>query len=441
MVEMSSLHVESVSRRVPEILGVFNKRAVALASVSALISSLSFQADAIGIQNKPPEKGWSLELGLGANGGFSSVDYSDSTNPDPGKEKINDGLPYYYTAEVTVDPTYRFNTLNNGPFQLKLHSAIQLDDAFLDNDQIDELSIELKSQRYGNVYLGEDDGAADRLKPKQSGRVEIAVGHGAFTGVVPWWGNLPSGGGFNRSGHNTWNWDWKNGIVEGDWRSTARDTQDAIKIGYESPILNGFRFGASVNLQDTFAGSAGPEHPAEYQDSWDHLGLKNDEYELALQWNGKTARGLDLSAGLIQSSVHIANEDMLQKGTDAGIKVGKKLDSGDIISGSVFYSYEDYDNDKADRHAYDQQAHVGFDWTKRKWKVGINYVQSWDYWNPLATKQLGGGGNRGYSIGVDYKLAKGLTLGTGIIYARNDAGEKATEVGLNMMYHYNTFIY
>ncbi|WP_255853448.1 porin [Marinobacterium rhizophilum] len=393
------------------------------------------------MHSKAPEEGWSLELGLGAHAGVSSIDYADSTAPSPAKEAINGGLVGYYTGTVTADPSYRFNTANHGPFELKLHSALNLDDAYLDNDQLDELSIELKSARYGNLYLGEDDGAADRLKPRQSGRVGIAVGHGAFTGVVPWWGNLPYGGGFDRSNANSWNWDWANGIVGGDWRSFSRDTQDAIKIGYESPELNGFKFGASINLQDTFAGFAGPGTAPKGQDSWSDLGLKDDEFELAAQWNGKTASGLRLSAGVVHSSVHVVNDDMQQKSTDIGFQVGTTLDSGATVSTSAYYAYGNYDNDVADRHVEDEQLHVGVDWNKGKWKLGVNYTQAWDSYNPPGTALLGGGGNKGYSIGANYKLAKGLTLGGGVLYAENDAGEDATEVGLNLTYRFKTLVY
>ncbi|WP_020681582.1 porin [Marinobacterium rhizophilum] len=388
------------------------------------------------------EQGFALEVGLGAHAGLSSIDYKDSTAPSPSKEEINSGLPYYYTATTTLDPIYNFLSDRHGQFQLKLHSAIQLDDAWLDDDQIDELSIELKSERYGNFYLGEDDGAADRLKPRQSGRVGIAVGHGAFTGIIPWWGNLPFAGGTIREGSAPYNWDWSNGIVGGDWRAFSRDTSDAIKIGYESPVWNGFMFGASINLQDTYAGYDGVRGSiADEQDSWSDLGFKDDEYELALQWNGKTAAGYALSAGITHTSAQIVNEDMLQESTDVGFKIGKKLDSGAMVSGSAYYAYEDYNNDKADIHVDDEQVHIGFDWTKSKWKVGVNYTQAWDSYNPAGTVQLGGGGNKGYSIGANYQLAKGLTLGGGVLYAENDNGEEATEVGMNLTYRFKTVLF
>ncbi|WP_020681600.1 porin [Marinobacterium rhizophilum] len=420
--------------------GRFSGERTALAS--ALILALaSSQVAAVGLQKGPQEAGLGIELGLGVHAGFSSVDYSDSSNSNPDKENVNSDLSYYYTASTTIDPTYVFDTTNHGGFQWKLHTAIQLDDAWLDDDQIDELAIELKSDRYGNFYLGEDDGAADRMKPKQSGRVGIAVGHGAFTGIIPWWGNLPFAGGTIREGGNPYNWDWPNGIVGGDWRSSSRDTQDAIKIGYETPNWNGFTFGASINLQDTYAGFDGPGTIPDEQDSWSDLGLKDDEYELAMQWNGKTAAGYALSAGLIHTSVHVVNDDMLQESTDAGFKVGKQLESGATVSGSVYYAYEDYNNDKADIHVDDQQVHVGFDWAKGKWKVGVNYTKAWDPYNPAGTFLLAGGDNEGYSIGANYNLAKGLTLGGGVLYAENDRGEEATEVGLNLSYRYKTFIH
>ncbi|NVK41119.1 MAG: porin [Oceanospirillaceae bacterium] len=416
---------------------VVEKSALAGAVLLALASG---QVAAAGFQKAPQEEGLGLELGLGVHAGFSSVDYSADVKSD--KDNINSGLPYYYTGSTTIDPTYLFDTVNHGRFQWKLHTAIQLDDAWLDDDQIDELSIELKSDRYGNFYLGEDDGAADRLKPKQSGRVGIAVGHGAFTGIIPWWGNLPFAGGTIREGGNPYNWDWPNGIVGGDWRSMSRDTADAIKIGYESPVWNGFMFGASINLQDTYAGYDGVRGSIpDKQDSWNNLGLKDDEYELALQWNGKTAAGYALSAGIIHTSVHVINKDMLQENTDVGFKVGKKLESGATVSGSAYYAYEDYNNDKADIHVDDEQVHVGFDWSKGKWKVGVNYTQAWDSYNPAGTFQLGGGGNEGYSIGANYNLTKGLTLGGGVLYAENDRGEEATEVGLNMTYRFKTFVH
>lgn len=408
--------------------------------MGSMAVGLSGQAGAAGFNAKPASEGGSLEVGLGAHAGFSTLDY-DSNVAGSAKDDVNSSLPFYYTGTVTLDPVYRHLTDDQGSFEFKLHTAINLDDPWLDNDRIDELSIELKSSKFGNFYLGEDDGAADRLKPKQAGRVGIAVGHGAFTGITPWWGNLPYGGGTIRDGSEPFNWDWPNGIVGGDWRSTSRDTQDAVKVGYESPEINGFRFGASINLQDTYAGFEGPGTAPKHQDRWDDLALKDDEYELSLQWNGSTVGGLNLSAGLAHSSVHVVNDDLLQKGTDFGIKVAGKLDSGAIVSTSAFYGQQDYDNDVSGLDVDEDQYHIGFDWSKGRWKVGLNYVNSNDAHNAAGTRLLGGGGNEGYSLGADYKLVKDLTLGGGVLVAENDAGEDATEAGLNLTYRFKTAIY
>ncbi|WP_036186675.1 porin [Marinobacterium lacunae] len=393
----------------------------------------------VGVYEKAPEEGGYVAVGFFGHAGFSSVDYSDSTNPLEAKDAINDSTPHYYYGSLSVDPAYKFTSSRFGPMELKLHTAFQLDNAWLDNDQVDELSLLLDSKRYGMLYLGEDDGAADRLKPKQSGRAGLAVGHGAFTGIIPWWGNLPYAGGHLR--RSEYDWDWPNGIVGGDWRSFSRDTQDAIKIGYQSPVLSGFQFGVSMNLQNTYEGFAGKGTAPAQQDSWSRLGFKNDEYEMALQWNGVTSNGLILSTGLTHNSVHVVNADMLQKSTDVGFKVGKKLSDGAMLSTSVYYAYEKYDNDVSDIHTDDRQIHWGVDWSKGKWKVGANYLKAWDSYNPPATVQLGGGGNEGYSLGADYKLAKGLTVGAGIIHAKNDGGEEATEVGVNLSYRFKRMIY
>ncbi|GGB79541.1 hypothetical protein GCM10011352_01480 [Marinobacterium zhoushanense] len=408
--------------------------------MGALFLGCSAYASAdIELHDQAPEEGAYVALGFFGHAGFSSVDYSDSTSPVASKENIDGSTPHYYYGSISLDPSYKFTSDSYGPMEVKLHSAFQLDNAWLDNDQMDELSLQLDSKRYGTLYLGEDDGAADRLKPMQSGRVGLAVGHGAFTGIIPWWGNLPYAGGHMR--RSDYDWDWPNGIVGGDWRSFSRDTQDAIKIGYQSPVLSGFKFGVSMNLQNTYEGFSGKGTAPTHQDSWSHLGLENDEYELALQWNGTTSSGLKLSTGLTHTSVHVVNDDMLQKSTDAGFKVGKKLNDGAILSTSVYYAYEKYDNDVTDIHVDDRQVHWGLDWSKGKWKVGANYLKAWDSYNPPATVQLGGGGNEGYSLGVDYKLAKGLTLGAGVIHAKNDGGEKATEVGMNLSYRFKRMIY
>ena len=43
------------------------------------------------------------------------------------------------------------------------------------------------------------------------------------------------------------------------------------------------------------------------------------------------------------------------------------------------------------------------------------------------------GDNRIFSLGADYTVRKGLTVGAGYIRARNDAGEKVAEIGVNTL--------
>lgn len=379
--------------------------------------------------------GWNLGLGLYLHAGISYVDYSDSSSLSPEKDKINDEYPHYHTGNITIEPIYAWNSQRAGNFQLKLHTKIQLEDPWLDNDRIDELSLELENHNYGTLYLGEDDGAADKMRSPQAGRVGIAVGHNGPRGIIPWWGNLPYGGGFDRDDL----FDWGNGIVSGDWRAFERDTHDAIKVGYLSPDLNGWHFGASINLRDTYAGYVGRGSAPSKHDRWTDIGFKDDEYELAVRWNGKTARGWMLDAGMTHVSVHVVNEDVLQANTDAGFKAAKRLTDGATVSASAYYARQKYTASGREAE-FGRQMHLGFDWAKRKWKIGANYFKSWEAWNPTYTVKRGGGGNEGFSLGADYQVAKGLTLGIGVINARNDSGEEATEVGMNFTYRYKKFL-
>jgi len=409
-----------------------NKNNLMLAIATYLLSGIPSLCVAQHVTAKP---GWNLNLGLYAHAGISDVNYSDSSQLSPAKDKINDEHPTYYTGNISIDPSYLWENQQAGIFQLKLHMQIQLEDAWLDNDRIDELSIALISKRYGTLYLGEDDGAADKMKSPQAGRVGIAIGHNGPRGIISWWGNLPYAGGFDRNDL----FDWSNGIVSGDWRAFERDTHDAIKIGYLSPKLKGWRFGASINLRDTYAGFNGKGSAPSKQDRWDDLRIRDDEFELAANWHGKTTQGWMLDGGMTHVSVHSVNKDVLQVNTDGGFKVGKQLKNGATVSASAYYARQKYTAHRRNSET-GRQMHLGIDWSKEKWKVGLNYFRAWESWNPTYTVKLGGGGNEGYSVGIDYQAVKGLVIGMGIIDARNESGEEAIEVGMNFTYRYKTLL-
>ena len=380
--------------------------------------------------------GWNLELGLRAHAGVSDVNYSDSSTLSPVKDEINDEHPDYYTGNISIDPSYIWESQHAGSFQLKLHTQIQLEDPWLDNDRIDELSLELMSKRYGTLYLGEDDGAADKMRSPQAGRVGIAIGHNGPRGIISWWGNLPYAGGFGRDDM----FDWSNRIVSGDWRAFERDTHDAIKIGYLSPRLKeGWHFGASINLQDTYAGYDGKGSAPSKQDRWNDIRVRGDEYELAAKWHGKTTKGWILDAGITHVSVHSVNKDVRQVNTDGGFKAGRKLTNGTRVNASAYYARQKYTADNRKREI-GSQMHLGFDWSVQKWKIGMNYFRAWESWNPTYTVKLGGGGNEGYSVGIDYRAIKGLTISIGIADVRNESGEEATEIGTNITYKYKTLL-
>lgn len=366
-----------------------------------------------------PEGTFFVKTGYWSYFSLSEVSYQTET-PSPAKEKINDRPVGGYSGLLFFDPTYA------GKTTVQLHTQWHLEDPLFDDDHIDEASINIKNKHFGLFYLGEDDGAADRLKPDQAGKVSVAVGQGAYGGVIPWWGNLPYKGGSNRDER----FEWKDGIVSGDWKGFSRDSVDTLKMGYETPKIHGLTFGFSVNLQDSYAGFQGPGSAPRKQDDWDNLEIK-DEYESGVKWQSSLSDNIQLSSSLTYMSLKIVKEDVRQNSIDFGSKLSIDSSSGIQFGSSVLYSQQTYvpENRAEDT---DEQVHLGLDAAKGKWTLGLNYTRSWNHWNAPFTRLRGGGRNTGYSFGADYIISKGIKLGSGVIRAKNLAGEEATEFTLTL---------
>lgn len=381
---------------------------------------------------QPPglEPGVNLGYALFMQAYVARIEFDEPTETT--KSQIGNEVFYYGAG--TVNPSHVWVT-DDDTIELGAHGTFYMMDDWIDDDQVDEHSIYVKSRTYGQVYFGEDDGAFDKLAPPRAGHASVSVGQGAFTGCLNWWCNHPFAGGTDRGGERRDAIDWADGIPGGEVRAGVRDTGDAIKLGYISPKLplgpGDLVLGASVNFQETAAGDDGTRGPHSRSDEYFDLQVQ-DEFELGSRWMGRIdAYEVGVGLGFVKTQpTSDPGLSTSQDGVSVGFRVGREIPDIGRIRGSFQYDWQKYAIVPATvSHHTDQFIHFGLDWSKGPYSVGANYVHGFRAINARGLGEMGGDWNQAASLGFDYKVYPWMTLGGGVAYGNNDNEEEALEVG------------
>ncbi|MEM1298143.1 MAG: porin [Pseudomonadota bacterium] len=396
--------------------------------------------------------GLNLKYSLFGHAYFGYTDFSGPNanavaggGPSRGLAKSGVSDEFFTYATGLINPSYVW-VKDGHKLEIGAHANIFLIEDWIDDDLFDEHSIYVKSNKYGTLYFGEDDGAWDKLKPQRAGRVAISVGQGAYTGCINWWCNYPFGGGANRGGIHSDVIDFRNGIPGLDVRAGIRDTGDALKIGYLTPKIpvgpGNLTLGASINLQETAAGDEGTRGASSRQDEYNDLGLQ-DEFEIAGRWIGKVNDyEISTSLGFVQSQVTndgpsgAGINSTSQQGIAAGARVGTDIEGFGKFRVSLQYDWQKYDQTRPGVPDVDHHFHLGMDLKRGKWTFGANAIHAIDSVNARGQRLLGGDNSTAFSLGADYKLTKWMTIGAGTAYAFNEADEEAWEIGGSVTIRY-----
>nr|WP_272860639.1 porin [Paracoccus stylophorae] len=282
------------------------------------------------------------------------------------------------------------------------------------------------------MYFGNTGGAAGRVAPPRAGGAGISVGHGAYQGVVGYWGNLPYGGGTGRPDR----WDWADGIPGGRFGAGYRTTAGAVKLGYTSPDMNGFTVGASVNLNPTYRREKASDTPSAGNDRFDDLSFRN-EWEAGIRWSGDLPSGDNLALGLTHGRACITTATC-HDGNMASAMLTRDL-GGNRLRGSLALFNMEYDRVGPEVRTGDDEwgFHLGADYQVGKWTYALNYIRAFNPKNGPALMDSAAPHNWAVSLGADCKIAETMDLGVGVVRASNGRGEKVNEVGMSLTYRFN----
>jgi outer membrane protein OmpU len=331
-------------------------------------------------------------------GGFmtAGIGYVDSDAHDAGVEVVNN-------AEVIFN--FSLVSDNGITFGAKVEFEAQGT-----SENADEYVASAQGV-FGRIEIGREDGAADTI-----GR---APGNTAFTAAADEGGLL---------------FDYASAESPAVVPSNGADTGDTLKITYYTPTFAGFRAGVSY-VPGGDSSPAGSSSPREFNQGGTSTNGANDDpeaFELGATYKN-TFGGVSLNLG----AAYVSFEDSASTGIDDSYTFVASVGFAGFTVGGSYYQTNGADQNAtaasatAPANTFSRLASVrdveafavGAGYTTGPWNFGIQYAQILEGFDGVtraagtaATRpETGLGGDAsddfGISVGADYALAPGVTVG------------------------------
>lgn len=368
------------------------KRTVFLASTAlALISAQSQAAE------------WELKWG-----GYMEqfVAFSTADGPDGLSNTDFDGVDSKQDAEIHFKPTI---TLDNG---IKIGANIQLE-AFQSGDQIDESYLFIKGS-FGEILLGSENSAGYKMHYGAPDVTFLNVNSGSLTAYVPFSGAVSGSDPVTgvpttvRVGDDVFRGTLGTTYLENDRNN------DAQRFTYFTPRFAGFQLGVS------YARDA----------------VQDDNFQVNCSIPGQTCDYFDIGANYVNSfgGFDVAISGRWGIATNEGpgsnnpqvFGAGINLGFAGVTIGGSFA--EQNNTTTSDGTAFD----AGISYQTGPWGFSFTYFHGENVDNENVANPLGNDETLDqYLLGVNYKLAKGVSLGAFGAYVdfdedRGDPGSVAT---------------